>query len=109
VRRLDAGGTAQEEIVLVGHRPSDSLDAPANTGAGLPNGTERILLVPMITEGVLDERYLGAAGTERARAHRASAMRELPGEAFRLGRGEPAIPTVYRNHGTTPTPADVRA
>ena len=39
--------------------------------------------------------YLGAHGTGVARTHRAAAMAELPDQAFRLGRGEPAIPTVY--------------
>jgi nicotinate phosphoribosyltransferase len=46
--------------------------------------------------GVADAAYLGAAGTAAARAHRAEAMQELPIEAFRLGRGETAIPTTYR-------------
>ena len=32
---------------------------------------------------------------ERAREHRELAMRELPDEAFRLGRGDPVLPTIF--------------
>ena len=46
--------------------------------------------------GVVDERYLGANGTRLAREQNAAAMRELPIDAFRLGRGDAVIPTVYR-------------
>jgi len=92
VRRLDASGTARAEVVLVGGDPADMTE-PADE-----SGRDRVLLVPLITDGVIDDRYLGAAGTERARLHHASVMRELPIEAFRLGRGEPVIPTLYE-HG----------
>ncbi|MBC7645179.1 MAG: nicotinate phosphoribosyltransferase, partial [Thermoleophilia bacterium] len=90
LRRLDAVGTAQEEIVLLGEGPDDEgqLDSPSKL--------ERALLVPLILNGTVDERYLGSAGTVRARAHNASVMQELPIEAFRLGRGEAVIPTTYR-------------
>jgi len=57
---------------------------------------ERALLVPLITDGVADPQWLGPEGTASARAHRAAAVAELPLEALRLSRGEPAIPTVYR-------------
>jgi len=95
VRRLDATGTAREEVVAV------TADGPAATPAGqaMPNtdGTvERSLLVPLMVAGVVDESYLGAAGTQLAREHNAAAMRELPIDAFRLGRGDAVIPTVYR-------------
>jgi nicotinate phosphoribosyltransferase len=89
VRRLDASGTAFEEVVLVDEDPA------ARTAPDF-DGSERVLLVPFITDGEADERYLGAAGTERARAHHASVMQELPIEAFRLGRGDAVIPTVFR-------------
>jgi len=61
-----------------------------------PTATERELLVPLITDGIVDEQWLGWAGTAAAREHRASAVAELPEDALRLGRGEPAIPTVYK-------------
>jgi len=90
VRLLDAGGTAREEVILVGSEPSGDVDDAQR------EGVERGLLVPFITDGEVDERYVGVAGTQRARAHNASVMQELPIEAFRLGRGEAVIPTTYR-------------
>ena len=85
VRRL-VNGRAASEVLHV----EDDPDAPtARADAGRP------LLVPLVTDGVADPRYLGAAGTELARAHRAAAVAELPADAFRLARGEPVIPTVY--------------
>jgi nicotinate phosphoribosyltransferase len=35
------------------------------------------------------------AGTVLARSHRADAVAELPEDALRLSKGEPAIPTNY--------------
>jgi nicotinate phosphoribosyltransferase len=43
----------------------------------------------------VDETWLGAAGTVLARDHRAIAVAELPEDALRLSKGEPAIPTTY--------------
>ena len=62
--------------------------------AKLPDDA-RTLLVRLITDGVPDERFRGASGTRLAREHRATAVAELPPDALRLSRGEPAIPTVY--------------
>ncbi|TFD34674.1 nicotinate phosphoribosyltransferase [Cryobacterium sp. TMT1-19] len=90
VRRLDSAGIARAEVVLIGEDPAGS------TPPAEPSGRDRVLLVPLITDGVIDESYLGAAGTTRARAHHAAVMQELPIEAFRLGRGDPVIPTLYR-------------
>ena len=85
VRRL-VDGRAASEVLHV----EDDPDAPAaRADAG------RALLVPLVTEGVAEARYLGAAGTALAREHRAAAVAELPIDAFRLARGEPVIPTVY--------------
>ena len=81
VRTLDEHGVAVAESIHVG--------TPETGQAG------RALLVPLITGGIADDRYRGAAGTTLAREHRAAAIAELPPEAFRLGRGEPVIPTVY--------------
>jgi nicotinate phosphoribosyltransferase len=63
--------------------------------ATAPGPAERQLLVPLITDGRVDSRYTGPEGTALAREHHARAIAELPDDAFRLSRGEPAIPTVY--------------
>ena len=76
-------GTAVAETVYVDARPT-------------ANATERSLLATLVTAGTADEQYTGAAGTALARAHHGMAIAELPDDAFRLSRGEPAIPTVYR-------------
>lgn len=85
VRTL-AGGVATSERLHVDNDP-DAAVPPADSG--------RPLLVRLVTAGEPDARFLGAAGTALAREHRASAIAELPTDAFRLARGEPVIPTVY--------------
>lgn len=85
VRTL-VGGVATAESLHVETTP-DAHMAAASAG--------RELLIPLMTNGEPDERYLGAAGTARAREHRAAAVAELPRDAFRLARGEPVIPTIY--------------
>jgi nicotinate phosphoribosyltransferase len=81
VRTL-SNGVAVAETIYVGGNPADS-------------GVERRLLVPLITQGEVDESALGATGTARAREHRARSIAELPVDALRLSKGEPAIPTHY--------------
>jgi nicotinate phosphoribosyltransferase len=56
----------------------------------------RPLMVQLMSKGEADPAFLGHTGTAAAREHRAAVMQELPIEAFRLGRGEPVIPTTYR-------------
>lgn len=82
VRELDADGIAAAEVIHLG-RPEKAA------------ARHRPLLVPLIENGVIVEKYRGAAGTSFARQHRADAVAELPLEAFRLGRGDPVIPTRY--------------
>jgi len=82
VRSLDDSGIATAETVYVG-------------AAAAQDPRERALLVPLITDGVVDAAHTGAAGTARAREHHQRVIAELPDDAFRLSRGEPAIPTVY--------------
>ncbi|MEP6481857.1 MAG: nicotinate phosphoribosyltransferase [Rhodoglobus sp.] len=82
VRSVRSSGIASAETIYV--------DDPSAATAG-----ERALLVPLITTGTADESYLGPAGVALAREHHGQAIAELPDDAFRLGRGEPAIPTVY--------------
>nr|WP_307842121.1 nicotinate phosphoribosyltransferase [Salinibacterium sp. SWN1162] len=61
-----------------------------------PEVEGRELNVPLMTAGAADAQWLGASGTRAARDHREQAMAELPQTAFRLSRGEPVLPTVYR-------------
>ncbi|NQX12862.1 nicotinate phosphoribosyltransferase [Microbacteriaceae bacterium VKM Ac-2855] len=83
-RRLDANGVAEAEVIHVGAGP----DAEAAED-------ERDLVVPLIVDGLILPGATGPEGVAAARAHRASAVAELPDDALRLGRGEPVIPTVY--------------
>lgn len=79
--RARRAGVASEEIVRVGDQTV--------------RASERTLLVPLVADGEIDERYTGPAGVTLARQHREAAVGELPASAFSLGRGEPAIPTRY--------------
>ncbi|KQP56220.1 nicotinate phosphoribosyltransferase [Agreia sp. Leaf283] len=82
VRRINSSGRATTEAIHVGE-------------ATRPEASDRELLVTLIDNGVVNEQFTGPGGVERARAHRADAIAELPDQAFRLGRGEPVIPTLY--------------
>ncbi|MDQ1547320.1 MAG: nicotinate phosphoribosyltransferase [Actinomycetota bacterium] len=75
-------GIAAAETIYIGTTPEPSVDA-------------RSLLVPLVAGGTVDEAYLGPDGTALARSHRADAVAELPEDALRLSKGEPAIPTNY--------------
>jgi nicotinate phosphoribosyltransferase len=75
-------GVAAEETIYLGTIPAEATDA-------------RSLLIPLVTDGRVDESSVGSAGTLSARAHRADAVAELPEDALRLSKGEPAIPTAY--------------
>ncbi|MRG60627.1 nicotinate phosphoribosyltransferase [Agromyces sp. CFH 90414] len=88
-RRLDSTRTAREELVFLG-------DGPDGADEFAPDDQLRPLMVPLMRDGEADASFTGPEGTRAARAHRAEVMQELPIEAFRLGRGEPAIPTTYR-------------
>ena len=82
VRSLDRGVAVAETLYLGGEPASSE--------------SERPLLVTLMTDGVPNKDYIGAAGTAHARETRAQAFAELPADALRLSRGEPTIPTVYR-------------
>lgn len=82
VREFDDEGIATAEVIHLGRPERATVH-------------HRALLVPMIENGIIAEKYRGAAGTSLARQHRADAVAELPLEAFRLGFGEPVIPTRY--------------
>nr|WP_310125980.1 nicotinate phosphoribosyltransferase [Agrococcus sp. BE272] len=86
VRRLEDGVAVEEAVLVTDHRAT--LDAAAAGG--------RALQVPLVAGGEIDDRWLGHGGVELARERHAASVEELPVEAHRLARGEPAIPTVFR-------------
>jgi nicotinate phosphoribosyltransferase len=79
LRRLDANGVAEAEVVGVGALP------PADSD-------DRELLVPLVTNGEI----VGAEPLEVARERHLRVREELPLPARQLQKGEPAIPTVDR-------------
>jgi nicotinate phosphoribosyltransferase len=81
VRTLE-NGVATTETLYVGGKPEAS-------------DTERPLLVTLIDYGTVDDAYRGVDGTALARETREASVAELPLDALRLSRGEPALPTVY--------------
>ncbi len=85
VRQINTG-VATAEVLHVDDDP-DTQESYADKG--------RKLLVELMTNGEADKRYTGIEGTKLARSHCANAVAELPIDAFRLTRGEPAIPTIY--------------
>jgi nicotinate phosphoribosyltransferase len=78
-------GVAVSEDIHVDDPPVEALDA----------GVGRLLHTTLMTDGEAASEALGPDGVERARAHHAAAIAELPADALRLSRGEPAIPTRY--------------
>jgi nicotinate phosphoribosyltransferase len=48
----------------------------------------------VVEHGEVDPAFLGVAGVEAARKHHRQAKAELPADAERIGRGDPAIPTL---------------
>jgi len=79
LRRLDASGIADAEVIGIGARPvGDTNDRP--------------LLVSLVTDGEI----VGREPLERARERHFRVREELPLTARQLQKGEPAIPTVNR-------------
>lgn len=85
-RVRDENGIARQEKVYLGLGPEDAQAIP---------DTERPLLHPLITAGEIDQQHIGSEGTHASRAHHAAVRAELPADAFRLGRGDPALPTTF--------------
>jgi nicotinate phosphoribosyltransferase len=78
LRRLDAAGVADAEVVGIGERP-----------AGDDN--DRPLTAPLVQGGEI----VGREPLEDARRRHLEARAELPLVAHQMSRGEPAIPTRY--------------
>lgn len=80
VRELNARGRAVAEVVST---------AEYTTG-----GPERDLMVPLVVDGEIDRSFIGAQGVAKAAARHRGSIQEMPGEARKLQRGEPVIPTI---------------
>jgi nicotinate phosphoribosyltransferase len=83
LRRLDAKGCAEAEVIGLGENPAD-------------DGDDRALLVPLVRDGEVVGRE--ACTIEAARARHEASRAELPAAAHRLQRGEPAIPTLFEDN-----------
>jgi nicotinate phosphoribosyltransferase len=80
LRRLNAAGIAEAEVIGISQRPAD-------------DGDDRPLLVELVRHGELVGHEPLAAARDRHR----QALAELPPESHKLQRGEPAIPTEYEH------------
>ena len=78
LRRRDPSGTAQVEVLGIGEPPTD-------------DGDDRPLLRPLVRGG----EVVGREPLDVARQRHTDAVAELPLDARKLSRGEPAIPTEY--------------
>ena len=91
VRRLhNATGVAQAEVVFLGDGPGGEPEGEALGEAA------REIVVPLITGGDVVPGHTGHDGILAARERHSRRVAELPADAMRLSRGDPAIPTVYR-------------
>lgn len=59
------------------------------------NDDARNLLLPLVENGAVVTEFLGVNGVQLARNQHVQSMDELPAQAHRLQRGEPAIPTEF--------------
>ncbi|MER8027085.1 nicotinate phosphoribosyltransferase [Glutamicibacter protophormiae] len=80
VRELNARGRAVAEVV--------------STAEYTSGGPERDLMVPLVIDGEIDRSFIGAQGVAKAAARHRGSIQEMPGEARKLQRGEPVIPTI---------------
>jgi nicotinate phosphoribosyltransferase len=87
LRKRNPEGTAEAEIIGIEQQPHD-------------DGDDRPLLRDLVCEGEI----VGREPLTEARERHAAAIAELPLEAHKLSRGEPAIPTRYEGDGR-PGPA----
>jgi nicotinate phosphoribosyltransferase len=75
-------GKATRELLAAGHE----IAIRSNT---------RELQVPLISEGIVDENFIGSEAVSKARLAHAQAIRELPAQAHRLQRGDAALQTEF--------------
>ncbi|WP_114560555.1 nicotinate phosphoribosyltransferase [Desertihabitans aurantiacus] len=78
LRRLDEHGVAEAEVVGVGRRSEG-------------DGNDRQLLVPLVRGG----EVVGDEPLEAARERHLRSREELPADALKMSRGEPAVETLW--------------
>jgi nicotinate phosphoribosyltransferase len=78
LRRRNAAGVAEAEVVGIGEAPAD-------------DGDDRTLLVPLVRAGAV----VGREALDAARDRHHAARAELPPAAQQMSRGEPVIPTIH--------------
>lgn len=78
LRRRNAGGVAEAEVIGIGQPPVD-------------DGDDRALLVPLVRAG----EVVGRESLDEARERHRRSVAELPVEVQQMSRGEPVIPTVH--------------
>lgn len=82
LRRRNAQGVAEAEIIGIGEQPVD-------------DGDDRALLVPLVRNG----EVVAPTDAASARAVYERSRAELPAKARQMSRGEPVIPTRYEGPG----------
>lgn len=87
-RVMGDSGYAAEELLVVNASAEQAAEVLAEQGA-------RPLQVQLVSNGLVDEAYVGAAAVKRAREHHLRVRNELPYQAWRLSEGDPAVPTRY--------------
>ncbi|WP_302053501.1 nicotinate phosphoribosyltransferase [Nocardioides panacis] len=91
LRRRNARGVAEAEVVGIGEAPVD-------------DGDDRALMVRLVEKGTV----VGRESLETIRARHAASRAELPMKARQLSRGEPVIPTLHVDgHVDGPTDGQV--
>ncbi|MDO5746090.1 MAG: nicotinate phosphoribosyltransferase [Actinomycetaceae bacterium] len=87
-RARDEDGYAQAELLVIA-------DSAQEAQKVLKERNARPLHVDLVTDGVINEKYIGSQALQDAQDHHMAARNELPYQAWRLSAGEPAIPTEY--------------
>ena len=88
LRRLDASGVAEAEVIGIGDAPADW--AGDGQGDGQRVG-DRPLLVPLVRDG----EVVGRGSLDEARSRHRTSLAELPRAVTMMSAGEPVIPTVF--------------
>src|SRR5690606_12757481 len=93
-RRLDGDGRAIEEVLVTGPDEEVVTWEPDGSEGGDEDGRLRRLHVPLVTDGAVDSRWVGAYGVANAATQHRTSRAELPRGARRLSHGDAAVPTV---------------